>query len=92
MSRNRFRVEYKCDCGCDYGSCGRNNVLLYEYNCSCDIGRIVMVNHIGSDSESVINFGYLSDNDLDAIKTLVASEIKHTPFTEEQNEIFNRTK
>ena len=37
MSTSIFKVEYKCDCGIDYGDCDRVCAVILKSNNSCDI-------------------------------------------------------
>lgn len=76
MSKNRFKVEYECDCGIDYGSCGRKSVYLFEYNCSIDIGSLVHIHHINEKDCYVESLGSLTDNQQNAlIKVLTTNEV-----------------
>lgn len=31
MGKNVYQHEYRCECGIDYGSCGRTNVFVIEW-------------------------------------------------------------
>lgn len=37
MSTSIYKVEYECDCGCDYGNCGAKCAVILKSQNSCDV-------------------------------------------------------
>ncbi len=64
MGFNRYKITYECDCGIDWGSCGRRNFFLYGYLRSCDIGTIMHVQHADDEDPIIETYGSFTDNAL----------------------------
>lgn len=85
MSKNRYKVEYTCDCGVDYGSCGRKSVYLFEYNCSIDLGTLVHHSHCEDPKSKPEYMGVLSDNQIAALIEVLTGG-KEGPWTKEDHD------
>jgi len=88
MGYNRYKVTFECDSGCDYGSCGKRNLFIFEYNRSCDIGNLFFKHH-ADDSESKMELlATLTDNAITAlINVLTREDPIEIPDLEEQSEM-----
>ena len=67
MNNNRYKVTYTCECGQDYGSCGRRSFFIFDYNCSCDVGTLYYKSHADDNSSKMECLGYFSDEAIDAL-------------------------
>lgn len=45
MSRTIRKKEVTCDCGCDYGACGKTNVWVIEYDATVDTVSLYYKHH-----------------------------------------------
>lgn len=76
MSKETFKTAYKCDCGIDYGSCGRDNEFVFQYNSTVDVGRLTHIVHKGDESEIIIDVGAFTDNALAALIKVLTKQNK----------------
>lgn len=67
MGSTRYKITYKCEEGCDYGSCGRRCVFLFEYNRSCDIGTLCHKHHADDVNSKMEYLGAFGDNAISAL-------------------------
>jgi len=75
MGSTRYKVTYECHCGCDYGSCERRSVFLFDYNRSCDIGSLFHKRHADEPGSKMEFLGSFGDAALSAlIKILTENE------------------
>lgn len=74
MGSTRYKVTYECDCGCDYGSCERRNIFLFEYNRSCDIGTLSHKHHADEPDSKMEYLGAFGDNALSALVKILTEE------------------
>lgn len=91
MSKIRFKVEYKCDCGIDYGSCDRKSMYLYEYNCSCDIGTLVHYSHYEDEKSKPEYIGAFTDNQMSALIDVLTKK-EGDRWTEQDHEILKEAR
>jgi len=71
MGMNQYKVTYKCDCGCDYGSCERRNFFLLEMSRSTDYYRLYHKFHADEvDSKLTEIFG-CGDNGMEALAKII---------------------
>lgn len=101
MSTSLYKVDYKCDCGIDYGNCERECSLILKSQNSCDIYTLYRTDTHWREKEKSCDpvtstevpycFG---DAYLHALKKLLDfknSQISGADLTEEQyNVIFNK--
>jgi hypothetical protein len=80
MGCNHYKVPYECDCGCDYGSCGRRSYYLMRYHRGSDTATIYHNAHADDpkypDDGKLEVVALLTDNGLDALRNLLDG--KHT--------------
>lgn len=84
MSINLSRTEYICDCGEDWGSCGKKSGFIMSYNRSCDLGTIF--HYHGDKCEAI---GTYTDDGLASLSKLLrlGDADKHS---EEDNDIYKK--
>jgi hypothetical protein len=71
MSSTRTKITYKCECGIDYGSCGRRLVLLMDYHNGSDSFILVHKQHADEEkpkAEYVIGGG---DEEIEALSKIL---------------------
>lgn len=90
MGRNIYKVDYECDCGKNYGSCGEQCSYVMVMYRSSDTYAIY---HKSCESKTYSNLEFIGDNALSAlIKVLTTDkEISQLEFSSEELEQLNLT-
>lgn len=86
MGISIYKTEYICDCGEDWGSCGKKSGFIMSYNRSCDLGTIT---HFHGDTTE--DMGTFTDAGLSALNKLLLLE-DPTSLTEEDKEFMKKHK
>ena len=92
MGVNQYKVTYKCDCGCDYGSCERRNFFIMEMSRSLDFYRLFHKFHADENDSNLEEIFICSDNGIEALAKLVNSsdeELIEKLTSQDQNELKN---
>ena len=90
MSKTRQKITYECDCGIDYGSCGRTNVMYYTYYGVSDTFKIGVKYHIDEADSKIRPITYGTDKDLCVLMDLLNNENESTWTPEEIDEFDNQ--
>ena len=72
MGTTRFKVTYQCECGEDWGSCGKRSFFLFSYNRSCDIGALYHKHHADNQGSKLDYLGHFDDTALDALRKILS--------------------
>lgn len=98
MSTSIYKVEYECDCGVDYGSCGAKCAVILKSNNSCDVYTLYHTDghmYLGNDKEPKTTQGGLDcfgDNYLSALsKAINMKDSNGIELTDKERDVvFNR--
>lgn len=88
MGSTRYKVTYKCDCGCDYGSCGKRSIFLLDYNRSCDIGTLAHKHHADDSNSKMEYLGSFGDSALSALIKILSESEPSESWNEKDRENF----
>jgi len=84
MGVNRYRIEYDCDCGENYGGCDKHNVFILESYRSCDVYKLYHKNHkesVNSKFECLLTF---TDNGYSALTKILGNTVEQTSLPEDE--------
>lgn len=94
MSTSIYKVEYKCDCGVDYGDCGAKCAVILKSNNSCDVYTLYHTDsheYLGNDKEPKTEAGGLEsfgDNYLSALsKAINMKDHNGQELTEQEKKV-----
>lgn len=87
MGITNHKKTIKCECGCDYGSCGRHNVFIMKYNRSVDIGTILIKRHVEELDSKFECLGSFTDNDLRALLDVISGKTLEILNDDEKKDI-----
>lgn len=89
MSTNRYKVTYECDCGQDYGSCGRRNAFLLSYHNGSDTAALYHRQHVDdptSPYDGILELvAHFTDNKLAALGKILSCPLGEEHWTSEDN-------
>lgn len=77
MSTSFYKVEYECDCGVDYGSCGVKCAVILKSHNTCDVYSFYHTDthkYKGNESTPKTELGlptHFGDNVLNAISEVI---------------------
>jgi len=83
MGVNRYRVEYQCDCGCDYGNCDKHNIFILESYRSVDVYSLYHKHHKEENSkfEKLLTF---TDNGYDALLKILSNGLQEKNIPDDE--------
>jgi uncharacterized protein YutD len=82
MSNWHRKVEYTCECGQNYGSCGQTGKMFLRYQGVSDTYQIFIKDH---PDQPVRLLGYFDDQSLEALGKLVSSGYNElAPLSDEE--------
>ena len=101
MSTSIYKVDYKCDCGIDYGNCERECSLILKSQNSCDIYTLYRTDTHWREKEKSCDpvtstevpccFGDAYLSALKKLLNLKESLINRSELTEEQEKVIFNT-
>lgn len=93
MGSTRYKVTYKCDCGCELdGSCGRRSIFLFEYSRSVDIGTLAHKRHADEPDAKMEYLGSLEDVALSALVEVLTQEQPSESWDKKDEEDFKEAR
>ncbi len=91
MSTSIYKIEYKCDCGIDYGDCDAKCAIILKSNNSNDLYEIYQTDghkYIGGDKTTKgVSFVFRDSYKEALLKVLSSDEVSRNELTEEENKI-----
>ena len=92
MGETNYKITYECDCGCDYGGCGKESAFLLKHNRSCDLYTLVHKEHINTESPTVTLLGTFTDEMVNSIVEILTQPHSTENFTEQDNADFKEVR
>jgi len=90
MSKDRKKIIYKCDCGIDYGSCGRTNIMYYTYYGVSDTFKLGVKYHIDEIDSKITHITGGTDNDLDVLTSILSDAHGNSNWSLNEIEEFDK--